>query len=165
MAVGEDVAEISDGLGALSVGLLPEGASSVRSCSPSRSSFAHPFLVSFSFSLPSGVFTRDSLKAAPKLPSESFLRPLRDTEGTVSSGSGSRAGLKFGASLDGATEGAVVSTVFLSVHDIFFRLSRVISLGVLAVPHGVTVGQRLVVYATRKFIQLLLMKLLMCLFL
>ena len=148
--------------GAHPQGLSPEGASSVCSFSPSWSSFAPPFPVSSSFSLPSGDPTRNSVKAAPRplKSSESSLGPLKGTEGTGSSRRHSAAGLGFGAGLAGATEGAVVSAVSL-VYGIFFRPSSVDILGVLLVLHWVVGAQRIVVSATKKFIQLSLMNLFM----
>ena len=46
-----------------------------------------------------------------RLPRESSSSPLKGTQGKGSSGSGSPAGLGFGASQAGATEGAVRSVV------------------------------------------------------
>ena len=68
---------------------------------------------SFSFSLPWGPRTVRPLKAALKPSTESSPSPLKGTEGTGSSGSGSPAGFGAGAGFAGATESAVVSAMSL----------------------------------------------------
>ena len=78
----------------------------------------------FSFSLPSGPSTDRPLNATAKPSRESSFSPLKGTEGTDTSGSGSPAGLGFGAGLAGAIEGAVISAVSLVSIFLFAFLAR-----------------------------------------
>ena len=80
VVIGEDAAGCSVACAALSEGLSPEDISSVRTYSPSQTSSAPPSPVSFSFALPSGVSTCNSLMAAPRLPNnhpQAHLRALK----------------------------------------------------------------------------------------
>ena len=125
--VGEGSAGISEAIGALSSGVASKGASLggpypspvYASSTPlSTASF------SFSFSLQSGPLTDRPLKATPKPSKESSLRPLKGTEVTGTSSSGSPAGLGAGAGLAGATEGAVVPAVSLVSRFLFALLAQ-----------------------------------------
>ena len=115
----------SEALGALSTRVSSKGASSdgpypSPGCTSSAPMFTACF--SFSFSLPSGPRTDRPLKAALKPCRESSRSPLKGTEGTGSSGSGSPAGLGAGTGLAGAAEGLVVSVVSLVSILYFFAL-------------------------------------------
>ena len=123
LAVGEDAAGCSEGLGALSEGLLSKGTSSDGLCAPPGCSSSAPISsASFSFALPSDDQTDSLLKAAPRPSRESSSSPLKGTEGTGSSGSGSPSRLVIGAGLAGATEEAVVLAV--SLVSMFFKAWR-----------------------------------------
>ena len=112
VAVGEGAAEWSESLGALSEGLSSKGTPSGGWCSSPGSSSSTPVSTApFSFSLPSGA-TDSPLKATPKPSSETSPSPLKGTEGTSFSGSGSP-GLGFLAGSVGAADGAVFSAVSL----------------------------------------------------
>ena len=125
VVVGEGSAGKSEALGALSTGVSSKGTSSDGPCSSRGYTSSAPMSTacfSFSFSLPSSPRTHRPLKAALKPFRESSPTPLKGTESTGSSSSGSPASLGAGAGLAGATEGDVVSAVSLVSILYFFVL-------------------------------------------
>ena len=127
VVVGEGTAGISEAIGALSSGVASGGASLGGPYpSPVYDSSTPLFTACFPFSffLPSGPLTDRPLKATPKSSKESSPRPLKGTEVTGTSSSGSPAGLGAGAGLAGATQGAVVSAVSLVSIFLFAFLAQ-----------------------------------------